>query len=378
MSHEAHAAGHVKLQYQPALPLRNGKLFLWLFLSTEIMFFAGLIGMYIVLRFGATVWPVPHAVHLSEPIGAFNTFVLICSSVTIVLALEAAKSNKSDAARFWLALTLALGSVFLGVKAYEYNAKFAHGIIPTQQGAPYHNIYEKADIYYGSAVKYRAEELNDALSADIKARNVQAEFDEAYAKYSEANKSLSTIDAKIEPDLVLATGAEFKPADQPKADAALAKLKEDLGKIDTAAAQANKYGDMDVEFSRTKYFYLKDNLPTILSEAQSEKSATLYGLAARFMPMAGERDKRHFHGENDRFTWLKMPIVIPGGNMWTSTYFTLTGFHAIHVIVGLICFALMIPKKYTAANCGVIENVGLYWHFVDLVWIFLFPILYLF
>ncbi|MBL9085093.1 MAG: hypothetical protein JNK76_25030, partial [Planctomycetales bacterium] len=102
MSHEAHAAGHVKLQYQPALPLRNGKLFLWLFLSTEIMFFAGLIGMYIVLRFGATVWPVPHAVHLSEPIGAFNTFVLICSSVTIVLALEAAKSNKSDAARFWL------------------------------------------------------------------------------------------------------------------------------------------------------------------------------------------------------------------------------------------------------------------------------------
>jgi cytochrome c oxidase subunit 3 len=378
MSHEAHAAGHVKLQYQPALPLRNGKLFLWLFLSTEIMFFAGLIGMYIVLRFGATVWPVPHAVHLSEPIGAFNTFVLICSSVTIVLALEAAKSNKSDAARFWLALTLALGSVFLGVKAYEYNAKFAHGIIPTQQGAPYHNIYEKADVYYGSAVKYRAEELNDALSADIKARNVQEEFDRAYAAYSEANKSLSDahIAAKIEPDLVLAGEPTGDAAT--KADTALADLKKKLADIDTAAAQANKYGDMDVEFSRTKYFYLKDNLPTILSEAQSEKSATLYGLAARFMPMAGERDKRHFHGENDRFTWLKMPIVIPGGNMWTSTYFTLTGFHAIHVIVGLICFALMIPKKYTAANCGVIENVGLYWHFVDLVWIFLFPILYLF
>ena len=48
-----HEHGHLKLQYQPGLPLPNGKLFMWLFLSTEIMFFAALIGMYIVLRFGA-------------------------------------------------------------------------------------------------------------------------------------------------------------------------------------------------------------------------------------------------------------------------------------------------------------------------------------
>ena len=58
------------------------------------MFFAGLIGTYVVLRFGAPTWPRPHEVHLSEPIGAFNTFVLICSSVTIVLALEAAHANR--------------------------------------------------------------------------------------------------------------------------------------------------------------------------------------------------------------------------------------------------------------------------------------------
>src|SRR5450755_4810836 len=84
--------GHITLEYQPGLPLSNGKLIVWLFLSTEIMFFAGLIGTYIVLRFGAPTWPLPHEVHLSEPIGAFNTFVLICSSVTIVLGLEAARA----------------------------------------------------------------------------------------------------------------------------------------------------------------------------------------------------------------------------------------------------------------------------------------------
>lgn len=54
-----HAAHHPQLQYHPGLPISNGKLIVWLFLSTEIMFFAGLIGTYIVLRFGAPTWPLP-------------------------------------------------------------------------------------------------------------------------------------------------------------------------------------------------------------------------------------------------------------------------------------------------------------------------------
>src|ERR1700752_2798981 len=117
---DAHAH-HIKLQYQPGLPINNGKLFLWLFLSTEIMFFAALIGVYIVLRFGVDRWPTPSEVHLSEPVGVLNTFVLIASSVTVVWALEAAKSSQTGKAKGWIAASLALGCVFLGIKAfYEY------------------------------------------------------------------------------------------------------------------------------------------------------------------------------------------------------------------------------------------------------------------
>ena len=146
MSHDAHHAA-IKLQYQPSLPIGNGKLCLWLFLSTEIMFFAGLIGTYIVLRFGAPpgTWPAPHDVHLVELIGAANTFVLLMSSVTIVLALEAARNNNSGSAKAWMVATFLLGSVFLGVKAYEYKEKFRHGIYPSK---PHSSIYDKADIYY--------------------------------------------------------------------------------------------------------------------------------------------------------------------------------------------------------------------------------------
>lgn len=95
----------------------------------------------------------------------------------------------------------------------------------------------------------------------------------------------------------------------------------------------------------------------------------------------------HEHAEkglNEHFAesgfrpWLTLPMMIPGGNMWASTYFLMTGFHAIHVLVGLIVFALFLPLAIDASRAHLIENIGLYWHFVDLVWIFLFPLLYLF
>src|SRR5207248_1630591 len=73
-----------------------------------------------------------------------------------------------------------------------------------------------------------------------------------------------------------------------------------------------------------------------------------------------------------------LPVVVPGGNMWASTYFTLTGFHALHVLAGLIAFAFLLPRRLGIERANLVENVGLYWHFVDLVWIFLFPLLYLF
>jgi chaperonin cofactor prefoldin len=85
----------------------------------------------------------------------------------------------------------------------------------------------------------------------------------------------------------------------------------------------------------------------------------------------------HLQGYNDEYA-VRMPMHIPSGNMWASTYFLLTGFHALHVVVGLLMFALVMPLTLSARRANVIENMGLYWHFVDLVWIFLFPLLYLF
>ncbi len=94
-------------------------------------------------------------------------------------------------------------------------------------------------------------------------------------------------------------------------------------------------------------------------------------------PSTGEEPEEH-EGLNDQHSWVRLPFVIPGGNMWASTYFLLTGFHAIHVVVGLIVFLILLTMRLDSSRAGFLENTGLYWHFVDLVWIFLFPLLYLF
>ena len=64
-----------------------------------------------------------------------------------------------------------------------------------------------------------------------------------------------------------------------------------------------------------------------------------------------------------------------------SFYFAMTGMHALHMIIGLGLMVWLIPKirrgTYTSEYFSPIENFGLYWHFVDIVWIFLFPLLYL-
>ncbi|MFQ5734483.1 MAG: cytochrome c oxidase subunit 3 [Planctomycetaceae bacterium] len=70
---------------------------------------------------------------------------------------------------------------------------------------------------------------------------------------------------------------------------------------------------------------------------------------------------------------------IPYGNLFASTYFLMTGFHALHVVVGMILFGLVLMqgRKLGANWSEWVENSGLYWHFVDLVWIFLFPLIYI-
>jgi cytochrome c oxidase subunit III len=463
-----HGHGHVTLQYQPALPIGRGKLCLWLFLSTEIMFFAGLIGTYIVLRFGAppNTWPAPHDVHLQEYVGAFNTFVLICSSVTIVLALEASKTNQAALAKFWMTLTFLLGSVFLGVTAYEYNEKFKHGIYPAK---PHSRIYEKADIYYVQGAKLTLAQRKsefDSKKADLETRKQEndakiAEFTEKQNKAQadrliaenkrideeELQPLLVEIDEVVHLQTNLVQWTELKAARgddllarnlameklamaiyprwplgkkgheeeehylasledeerQVRHDASIvqqdlaaaeqekdAKVKE-RDELEKQAKPQEKTTDASPAAPRgTTFVALQDRSPATTAERKTKLLAEIGRLDERIAALGTEAArlsgrskmlellKSEPHGLAHKYERLRLPLVIPSGNMWASTYFLLTGFHAIHVLVGLIAFVFVLMYRLDHTKAHILENTGLYWHFVDLVWIFLFPLLYLF
>jgi cytochrome c oxidase subunit 3 len=103
---------------------------MWIFLVTEIMFFGGLFMAYIVYR---TAYPDAWAAgsnHLNVYLGGANTLVLICSSVTMALAVRAAQVGSRRGQIVNLILTILFGTAFLVVKYFEYAEKFEHHLVP--------------------------------------------------------------------------------------------------------------------------------------------------------------------------------------------------------------------------------------------------------
>jgi heme/copper-type cytochrome/quinol oxidase subunit 3 len=109
---------------RPDSGLANGKLGIWLFLASEVMLFGALFSTYILLRVGATEWP--HG-ELSIKLGAINTVILICSSVTMVMSWASLKMNSFSKGRLYLLVTILLAAVFLVNKYFEYADHFARG-----------------------------------------------------------------------------------------------------------------------------------------------------------------------------------------------------------------------------------------------------------
>jgi cytochrome c oxidase subunit 3 len=309
----AHAVADEPQAAHMGLPLPNGKLAIWMFLVTEIMFFTAIIGVYMLLRNGTPdkvqvpgrpfhPWPKPHEVHLIEWIGAVNTIVLIVSSVTVVLAHWSLLHGNVKRAVLFVTASLVLGGVFLGIKAYEYNSKYQHLILPGYIG-------ERLEVdALGQQYKQRVKPQLDAVIAD---KSIPSELrqrcEELRQELDEGTEEVKGADGK--------EVKKFRPAM-------------------TAAVLGKEINE--------------------LLEKAEHAGVTLH-----------------------------ISPNIEFGNLWASTYFAMTGFHALHVLGGLVVFAIILLMaargRFTASpkHALFLELTGLYWHFVDIVWIFLFPLLYL-
>jgi cytochrome c oxidase subunit 3 len=114
----------------PLTPESWGKLGMWIFLAGDAMSFGALLAGYGALRYGSVDWPEPSVV-LGVGLTAFMTFLLICSSVTMVLALSAIQRGDQRGLRNFLGLTILGGLIFLGLQAYEWTHLIHGGLTLT-------------------------------------------------------------------------------------------------------------------------------------------------------------------------------------------------------------------------------------------------------
>jgi len=265
---EEHAPDPVISHGDPTPP---GKIAIWLFLASEIMFFIGVLGSYIVLRSGSPALFSKHALALSKPLAGINTIVLILSSVTMYIGVDAAHAGKRNKAILALCCTIVCGLAFMGIKAVEYNAKFTHHTIVTRESPTGGPVYVMDGHVHGHGA-----------------------------------------DAKL---------VGFRAA------------------VPDHGFNINLVSEEDVK------------------EWSGQKEEEEF-------PITGVISQDINYG--------------PWKNIFYASYFATTGVHAAHVIGGLIALAFLVGHllrgKILAPHT---EYVGLYWHFVDLVWIFLFPLLYL-
>ena len=278
---------------RPDTGLYNAKVGLWLFLASEVMLFGALFSAYILLRVGAPEGTWPHGL-LSVPIGTFNTFVLITSSVTVVLGWAALQVGNFNKYKFYQAITILCALGFLGIKSFEYRDKFKHYEVW---------LKEPVTIKHGN----QAVKTHRVLGV-IKHEGSYAYF---WNRRTLAEKNLESFQLYPDPYHYTLTPKE------------LAKAR---------------------------------------SEARGEPQPAL---------------------EISTTNVERLSAFIPSHSTFFAVYFTLTGLHGLHVLGGVIViFYIWGPgakmwKTDRQRYINRVETSGLFWHFVDLIWIFLFPIIYL-
>jgi len=358
------------------IPIPNSKLGVWLFLGTEIMFFTAFIGAYTVLRFGSKGWPTdPNVTHLRVWAGGLNTFVLLASSYFVVVAHDAMTKKDFGKARKFLTWTFLAAVLFLGIKFYEYYGKITHDVLPshiaeTDEQAMNKVVREMSQTLDAELVSLMADEI--PVDEKINYENLRGALTQELATANEERKTaLSRFDTLYKlyfslRDDVKAGSVNLHDVEHRLHDLKFAAIVTTTnGKVFSGAVQEpvkqklNAAGKVIVKPDDPNFIKLKTKAKTLaIKKSEIKEETYLYKSL-----LAGIHD----------------PHPILYGNLFASTYFLITGFHAIHVIVGMILFGIVLLQgsKLNAGWTNFIENSGLYWHFVDLVWIFLFPLLYI-
>lgn len=304
-------------------PLRAsyGKMMMWFFIVSDALTFSGFLAAYGFSRFKfIDAWPIADEVFTHIPFihgnfpmyyVAFMTFVLIFSSVTMVLAVDAGHHMKKNKVILYMFLTIIGGLVFVGSQAWEW-ATFIKG------------DYGAVETKGGRILQFVDNEGNRVALSEIAGSSTQ--------------RAAHTRDNGVWYDTDDATLSTYTVSD----------------------IQAGFAANPDL-LIRTQYL-TEEGEKTVLSREES-----LYKLNNEAVAIVEGANLKH----NEY-----------GSPLFADFFFFITGFHGFHVFSGVIIniiifFNVIIGTYERRGHYEMVEKVGLYWHFVDLVWVFVFTFFYL-
>ena len=300
-----------------------GKLMMWFFIVSDALTFSGFLVSYGFARFKhIDSWPIADEVFTHFPFlhgvdapmyyVALMTFILIFSSVTMVLAVDAGHSNNKNKVAFYMLLTIVGGAVFVGSQAWEW-ANFIRG-------------------EYGALETKGGQIIQFADSENSNKRIALKDFVVANPKFREQHQS-----------------------------------------------------------SKGLWYRDESSLPTFTLDEVSQAFFSNPNLLVRSEKI-NEKGKKIILSREESIEKVSQAVyVVEGANLIRNEYgnrlfadffFFITGFHGFHVfsgvVINFIIFLNVILGTYEKrGHYEMVEKVGLYWHFVDLVWVFVFTFFYL-
>ncbi|MEL6355965.1 MAG: cytochrome c oxidase subunit 3 [Bacteroidota bacterium] len=301
-----------------------GKLMMWYFLLSDAFTFAGFLIAYGALRFSSPTWPVPDKVFSTFPGGYHDlplifvtvmSFVLIVSSATMVRAVQEGHRENQRGVVFWMLMTILGGAAFLGCQAWEWtNLIFTENMSVTRNTFGTHT----QNGYY--------------LDASGNVSDEAFEAGETYLIHRAVLRSEAT------PEELAAAGGHGGDhgGDHGEEGHHAAVTVVDAFPAETADASIDENG-----FIKRKFVYEDEEGERVPGQEQ-------------FGPKA-----------------------------FGALFFFITGFHGFHVFSGVMFLLIIMINAasglYAKRKNGyeMVEKIGLYWHFVDLVWVFVFLVFYL-
>lgn len=301
-----------------------GKLMMWYFLVSDAFTFAGFLIAYGALRFSSPTWPVPDFVFSTAPFdihGAplifvtFMSFLLILSSVTMVRAVQEGHRENQRGVVFWMFLTVIGGAGFLACQAWEWNNLISKECMTVTRN-PF-GTHTDNGVY---------------LNAD-------------------GSRSSAADDA-------------FKPG--------MGYL------VHHAHLDGHGGGHGDHEMTAEETFLAAANAKIASSNVDMEN------LPEAGLDFAGFRLNEEGFIQRKFITDAGVAATQENGpKAFGALFFFITGFHGFHVLSGVVFLLIIMLNSgsglYAARKNGyeMVEKIGLYWHFVDLVWVFVFLVFYL-